>query len=265
MRRDLLPLAALRLEPRQRPLPARRRHASCVARGHEVASTSRATAGAVSNLRRASTAQAPLDGFARAYPRAAQRDATTARRSTSTRRCDGADLVHRARVERPGAGRARIGERRAARRALSRCCSTTRTTARSPTPEAMAALRPRALRRRARLRRGARATSTCARGWARRAWTWHEAADTRVFRPLAEPRAPRGDLVWIGNWGDDERTAELQRVPARAGAARSACGARPRRALSRETRWRRWPAPGIELRRLAAELPRARRSSRATA
>jgi len=45
-------------------------------------------------------------------------------------------------------------------------------------------------------------------GWARQAWTWHEAADHRVFRPL--PGAPReGDLVWIGNWGDDERTAEL--------------------------------------------------------
>jgi spore maturation protein CgeB len=46
------------------------------------------------------------------------------------------------------------------------------------------------------------------RGWAERAWTWHEAADTRVFKPLAG-RAREGDLVWIGNWGDDERTAEL--------------------------------------------------------
>jgi spore maturation protein CgeB len=45
------------------------------------------------------------------------------------------------------------------------------------------------------------------RGWARRAWAWHEAADTRVFRPLA--RQPEGDLVWIGNWGDGERSAEL--------------------------------------------------------
>jgi spore maturation protein CgeB len=45
------------------------------------------------------------------------------------------------------------------------------------------------------------------RGWAGRAWTWHEAADVRSFRPLARPRA--GDLVWIGNWGDDERSAEL--------------------------------------------------------
>ena len=44
--------------------------------------------------------------------------------------------------------------------------------------------------------------------WAKRAWTWHEAADTRVFHPI--PDQPReGDLVWVGNWGDDERTKEL--------------------------------------------------------
>ncbi|MFY9820847.1 MAG: glycosyltransferase [Thermoanaerobaculia bacterium] len=41
-------------------------------------------------------------------------------------------------------------------------------------------------------------------GWAQRAWTWHGAADTRVFYPRGvENRA--GDLVWIGNWGDEER------------------------------------------------------------
>ncbi|CAM3593669.1 glycosyltransferase [Corallococcus sp. ZKHCc1 1396] len=45
-------------------------------------------------------------------------------------------------------------------------------------------------------------------GWARRAWTWHEAADVRVFRPRPRNREVR-DLVWIGNWGDDERTQEL--------------------------------------------------------
>lgn len=46
------------------------------------------------------------------------------------------------------------------------------------------------------------------RGWAQRGWTWHEAADTRVFHPLqAEPA--EGDLVWVGNWGDGERTREL--------------------------------------------------------
>lgn len=48
-----------------------------------------------------------------------------------------------------------------------------------------------------------------ANGWARRAWIWHEAADVRVFAPI--PGRPRdGDLVWVGNWGDEERTAELQ-------------------------------------------------------
>lgn len=45
--------------------------------------------------------------------------------------------------------------------------------------------------------------------WSKRAWTWHEAADVRVFHPL--PKTPRTlDLVWIGNWGDDERAAELE-------------------------------------------------------
>jgi spore maturation protein CgeB len=46
-------------------------------------------------------------------------------------------------------------------------------------------------------------------GWARRVWTWHEAADVRVFQPLPGG-VPEGDLVWIGNWGDDERTGELE-------------------------------------------------------
>lgn len=73
-------------------------------------------------------------------------------------------------------------------------------------------------------------------GWTQRAWTWHEAADIRLFHPIndlglgaagqnpessetnQQPNNPNskiqnlksfGDLVWIGNWGDDERTAEL--------------------------------------------------------
>ena len=46
-------------------------------------------------------------------------------------------------------------------------------------------------------------------GWTRQAWTWHEAADTTVFEPLAPPES-RDDLVWIGNWGDDERSTELR-------------------------------------------------------
>ena len=47
------------------------------------------------------------------------------------------------------------------------------------------------------------------RGWAWRAWTWHEAADTNVFR-FSRNRRFDGDVVWIGNWGDDERAAELR-------------------------------------------------------
>jgi spore maturation protein CgeB len=47
------------------------------------------------------------------------------------------------------------------------------------------------------------------RGWAQRAWTWHEAADARRFRPVAG-QPLEGDLVWVGNWGDEERTEELK-------------------------------------------------------
>jgi spore maturation protein CgeB len=46
-------------------------------------------------------------------------------------------------------------------------------------------------------------------GWARQAWTWHEAADTRVFHPLPSV-AKGGDVVWIGNWGDGERADTLR-------------------------------------------------------
>lgn len=44
---------------------------------------------------------------------------------------------------------------------------------------------------------------------AKRAWTWHEAADTRVFHPPQQTKK-EGDLVWIGNWGDGERGDELR-------------------------------------------------------
>ncbi|WP_294394965.1 glycosyltransferase [uncultured Sphingomonas sp.] len=47
-------------------------------------------------------------------------------------------------------------------------------------------------------------------GWGERVWTWHEAADTRLFHPPAEQDAEREGLVWIGNWGDGERTQELE-------------------------------------------------------
>ncbi|MBA2918987.1 glycosyltransferase [Sphingomonas sp. MAH-20] len=46
-------------------------------------------------------------------------------------------------------------------------------------------------------------------GWRDRVFVWHEAADTRLFHPPAK-EAPRNGLVWIGNWGDGERSAELE-------------------------------------------------------
>lgn len=47
-------------------------------------------------------------------------------------------------------------------------------------------------------------------GWNQIVWTWHEAADTQVFYPRdPNPDLPMGDVVWVGNWGDDERAAEL--------------------------------------------------------
>ena len=45
-------------------------------------------------------------------------------------------------------------------------------------------------------------------GWGRTVYTWHEAADDSLFRPRPEVEKT-GDLIWIGNWGDDERSAEI--------------------------------------------------------
>jgi len=47
------------------------------------------------------------------------------------------------------------------------------------------------------------------KGWVNKVCTWHEAADTELFHPILETEK-EGDLVWIGNWGDDERAAELE-------------------------------------------------------
>src|SRR5579872_3817836 len=45
-------------------------------------------------------------------------------------------------------------------------------------------------------------------GWSRRAWAWHEAAGTSRFFPRPSATRP-DDLVWVGKWGDEERTTEL--------------------------------------------------------
>lgn len=47
------------------------------------------------------------------------------------------------------------------------------------------------------------------RGWGKQVHVWHEAADVRTFYPRRAERTI-GDVVWIGNWGDDERSEELR-------------------------------------------------------
>jgi spore maturation protein CgeB len=42
----------------------------------------------------------------------------------------------------------------------------------------------------------------------KRTWTFHEAADTAHF--FVTDAAKDTDVVWIGNWGDEERTRELE-------------------------------------------------------
>lgn len=74
------------------------------------------------------------------------------------------------------------------------------------------------------------------RGWGRNVHVWHEAADTRQFRPSEEETIRKG-LVWIGNWGDDERSGEiatyLLRPAASAGFALDVFGVRyPKEALA---------------------------------
>lgn len=46
-------------------------------------------------------------------------------------------------------------------------------------------------------------------GWGKQVFVWHEAADTRVFYPR-DFDGERRDVIWIGNWGDEERTQELR-------------------------------------------------------
>ncbi|HEX5954262.1 MAG TPA: glycosyltransferase [Rhodanobacteraceae bacterium] len=46
-------------------------------------------------------------------------------------------------------------------------------------------------------------------GWHDSVFTWHQAADTRVFHPHVRNRLDQ-QLVWIGNWGDGQRARELE-------------------------------------------------------
>jgi len=172
-------------------------------RDHEVRVYEPVDAWSVQNLL-ADHGNAPIAEFHRAYP-ALQSDRYTLEANDVERALDGADvvIVHEwndpALVRRVGEHRARTGGYRLLFHDTHHRAATK--------PDEMAAydlrhydgilaygnvIRDMYLRR----------------GWAKQAWTWHEAADVRVFHP--RPRGtPEGDVVWIGNWGDEERTAEL--------------------------------------------------------
>jgi spore maturation protein CgeB len=173
------------------------------ARGHQVDVYEPADAWSVANLL-AEHGQAPLQGFARAYPglRSTRYDLATLRLDAALAEADlvlvhewnAHDLVSRIGLHRQANPHYRLLFHDTHHRAVT-------------DPDSMGAYDLRHYD-------GVLAFGSAIRdlyrqrGWAERAWTWHEAADPRVFKPL--PGVPRqGDLVWIGNWGDDERSAEL--------------------------------------------------------
>lgn len=105
-------------------------------------------------------------------------------------------------------------------------------------------------------------------GWGARVFVWHEAADDSVFQP--RQAHARTGLVWVGNWGDDERSAELEQFllapAAAAGLALDVHGVRypahAQAALARHgARYRGWlanpEAPEVYRRKLATiHVPR---------
>jgi spore maturation protein CgeB len=175
-----------------------------IERGHEVAVYEPRDGWSLANLR-AEHGEAPLEEFARAYPRL-----TTHFYETSDldldRLLDRADLVLVHEWNAPELVQ-QIGQHRARTRDYQLLFHDTHHRAVTD-PAAMAAYDLRnydgVLTYGEVLR-----NLYLEKGWTERAWTWHEAADTRVFRPWPEIRRER-DLVWIGNWGDEERSVELR-------------------------------------------------------
>jgi spore maturation protein CgeB len=174
-----------------------------IARGHDVRVYEPADAWSVSNLV-AEHGNAPLEGFARAYPLL-----HSTRYQLDTLDLDAAladaDLVLVHEWSDHGLVK-RIGEHRHATGHYRLLFHDTHHRAVTQ-PDSMAAYDLRHYD-------GVLAFGSAIRdiyqrkGWCERAWTWHEAADPRVFHPIAGVERA-GDLVWIGNWGDEERTAEL--------------------------------------------------------
>ena len=259
--RLLHPLAGLLLEPRQRPFPARRAARADPRAATTCACSSRADAWSLRNLLRRPRRGGPRR-LPRGLPGAARRSAYERRRSTSPRPLDGADLVIVHEWNEPGLVAALGPSARAAAARFTLLFHDTHHRAVSD-PDAMRAFDlagydgvlafGEALARGlSRLGLG-RARPRLARGGRRRACS--------IRRPR---KAAREGLVWIGNWGDGERTR---------GARATSCS-RPARAagLPLDVHGVRYPAAALgaagalrrALPRLAAERRARRRSSPAT-
>ena len=174
-----------------------------IARGHQVSVYEPADAWSLQNLLR-EEGDSALARFAAAYPGLSSERYELSRLDLD-RALDGADLVIVHEWNSPELVR-RIGERRAAG---GRFCLLFHDTHHRSVSEPEAMARYDLSRFDGVLAFGrAIADVYLRRGFARHVWVFHEAADTRVFRPLQA--APIGDVVWIGNWGDEERSAELR-------------------------------------------------------
>ena len=211
-------------------------------RGHDVSRLRARDALEPAKPGRATTGRRRSPAFERAYPQL-RSEPLRSRGARSRRVLDGADvvIVHEWNEHDLVP---RIGEHRARGAALSCCCSTTRTIASVTDPAAW----PRTiceLRRRARLRRGdpRDATSSAAGPPARGPGTKPR---TRAFSTAHPSRAADGDLVWVGNWGDDERTRGAPRIPDRAGASARAESAASTACATRRSAPRRSRRAGIE-------------------
>ena len=205
-RRDVLSLAGVRLEPRQRALPPRRRERTAGARARRASLRAARRVEPAEPDERAGRRR-PIEEFRLAYPqlrehrvrpgepRSGRRRSTAPTWSSSTsgtrttwsrrigqHRATAAgyhllfhDTHHRAVTEPAGDGRATT-------------CRTTTACSRS--------------------------AKSCEDSTSRSGWAAPRVDLARSGRHRAcsiRPKRSRdeGDLVWIGNWGDDERTAEL--------------------------------------------------------
>ena len=255
----------LRLEPRQRALPARRRLRARRTRPRGASSSSPRDAWSAENLVRDHGAARARRAGAPRTPSSPRRARLRPRRARPRRGARRRRRRPRPRVERAGAGR---GARRRARAPAGGYRLLFHDTHhRAVTdPEEMAPLRPVALRRRARLRRGA--PRPLPRAAAGRGARGRLARGGR--RPRGSGRSPREPATATSSGSATGATtsapSELRRVPDRAGArarparARAtACATRRRRARALADAGHRATAAGCRTTRCRARFARAPR------